>query len=240
MSLQWKDNEESGKCIDHKRSFLYKLCLYFDCNSIIMMTCHMQLLSACIFFASNYSCWSDNDLSMHVLLSVHFPSGHQWLLVGLEWNTGNLGMKLYFDIFMLFNTYHVPTSRVHFHKCTSTHFQGCTSTYFQGCTSTHFQGCTSTHFQGCTSVHLQQRTFTHSQQCTSDNALFCTPTSFKYLHPHFYALAHSYALSSAHFHALEWTHFYALPTAHFYALQPHLHICTRTFTFFYALLCTPN
>ena len=155
------------------------------------------------------------------------------MLVGLEWNPGNPGMKLYFDCFMLFNTYYVPTSRVHFHKCTFTPFQGRTSMHFQGCTSMHFQGRTSTQFQ--------QRTFTHSQQSTSGNALLCTPTSFKYSHPHFYALLRTFisALPRTCMNALLRTSNSALlctPTSftylhpHFYALPAH----------FYALLCTPN
>ena len=54
---------------------------------------------------------------------------------------------------------------------------------------------------------------------------------------HFYALpgAHFYALPAAHFYALPTAHFYALLATHFYALQPHLNICTPTFTHSYAL-----
>ena len=79
------------------------------------------------------------------------------------------------------------------------------------------------------------RTFCGALLCTLKSELLRTATSFTYLHPHFYALAHFNALLPAHFHALAPVHCYALLTVHFYALQPHLHICTRTFMHF---LCT--
>ena len=226
-----------------KRSFLCKLCLYCKCNSIIMMICHMQLFYACVFFASNYSCWSDKS-SLYACTSVHFPAGHQWLpcwwvwseIQGIqEWNYILIISRYLTRIMNLF-------PGAHFHECTSTHFQGALLRTSWGALL-----CTSRGALLRTSNNALLRTPNSTLLRTSGNALLCTPTSFKYLHPHFDALAHSYALPSAHFHALAWAHFYALPTAHFYALQPHLHICTRTFTHFqrtsmhsYALLCTPN
>ena len=183
MPLQYKDNEKSWKCIDHKRSLLWKLCLYCNRNSIIMMTSHMQLFSACIVFASNYYYWSDKP-SLHASISVHF---HQDLI---DRHAGRFGLKyresrneIIFGPFMLFNTHYVPTSRSAFPWL-------------------HFYALPWAHFYALPGAHV-------------------------------YALpvAHFYALPTAHFYALPTAHFYALLATHFYALQPHLNICTCTFTY---------
>ena len=167
------------------------------------------------------------------------------MLVGLEWNTGNPGMKLYFDRFISFNTYYVPTSRsafpsMHFYALSRAHFYALPGVNFYALPGAHFYALPAMHFYALSTAHFYALLAMHFYICTRTFTHLRTPTHF-------------HQRNSRHLHERTFTHFQQRTFTHsnlIYIFAPALlrtpsallvHF-QRNSMHSYALLflCTPN